>query len=135
MKKTLKVLLLVAFMAVILLALTGCGDKIVATRETEEMGVKMEEKIEISFKKDKVNKVKMTYTFDDKDTAEAMSGILKMSMSMVGEDSGFDVERKGKKVIMKLDAEAFAEMSGEDLGEVDKVALIEELEEDGYKVK
>ncbi len=34
MKKTLKGLLVAIFMLVILLALTGCGDKLVATRET-----------------------------------------------------------------------------------------------------
>ena len=58
MKKTLKILLLVAFMSLVLFALTGCGNKLVATRETEEMGMKMKEEVEISFKGDKVNKVK-----------------------------------------------------------------------------
>ena len=81
MKKTLKGLLVAIFMLVILLALTGCGDKLVATRETEEAGMSFEEKIEVSFKDDKVNKVKMIYTFDDKEIAEAMSGVLKMGVA------------------------------------------------------
>lgn len=135
MKKTLKTLLVAAFMLVILLALTGCGNKLVATRETEEMGMKMEEKIEVSFKKDKVNKVKMTYTFDDKDTAEAMAGILKMGMSMADEDMKIDVKQSGKKVTMTVDAKAYAEMAGEDEVDMNKDELKEMLEEQGYKVK
>lgn len=136
MKKTLKVLLLVAFMAVVLLALTGCGDKLVATRETEEDGMKVEEKIEISFKKDKISKVKMTYKFDSEKNAELMAGIFNMGMAMAEEeDMGFDVKQKGKKVIVKLDAEAYAEMSGEDMEEVSKDEIKESLEEEGYKVK
>ena len=135
MKKTLKVLLLVAFMAVVLLALTGCGDKLVATRESEEMGMEVKEKIEVSFKKDKVNKIKWTYEFEDKDTAEAMSGVLKMSMSMLDEDVDMDIKQSGKKVIMKLDAKAYAAMAGEDEMDIDKDELEEKLEEEGYKVK
>ena len=135
MKKTLKVLLLVAFMSVVLLALTGCGNKLVATRETEEDGMKVEEKIEISFKKDKVNKVKMTYKFDTEENAELMAGIFKMGMAMSEEDMGFEVEQKGKKVVIELDAKAYAEMSGEEVSEVSKEELKKQLKEDGYKVK
>ena len=135
MKKTLKVLLLVAFMSVVLLALTGCGNKLVARRETEEDGMKVEEKIEISFKKDKVNKVKMTYKFDTEENAELMAGIFNMGMAMSEEDMGFEVEQKGKKVVIELDAKAYAEMSGEEVSEVSKKELKEELEEEGYKVK
>lgn len=135
MKKTLKSLLVAVFMLVILLALTGCGNKLVATRETEEMGQKMEEKIEVSFKKDKVNKVKMTYTFDDKDTAEAMAGILKMGMSMSDEDMKIDIKQSGKKVTMTVDAKAYAEMAGEDEADMTKEELKEMLEDEGYKVK
>lgn len=136
MKKTLKMLLVVAFMALVLFALTGCGDKLVATRETEEMGMKMEEKVEISFKKDTINKVKMTYTFEDKETAESMKSLLSLGMSMSEEEmSGLEIKQSGKKVIMELDAEAYAEMSGEELEEVSKDELKEQLEEEGYEVK
>jgi len=134
MKKTLKELLLVAFMAVVLFTLTGCGNKLVATRETEEMGMKWEEKVEIKFKGDKVDSVKMTYTFDDKETAESMKSLLSLGLSMSEEDMGMEVKQSGKKVIMELDAEAYADMEGADL-EVSKDELREELEEEGYKVK
>lgn len=134
MKKTLKALLLVAFMLVTLLALTGCGDKLVATRETEEMGMKMEEEIEVSFKDDKVNKVKMTYTFDSKEQAEAMKSLFTLGMSMNGETTNLDIKQKGKKLTIEADAEAYAELAGEDV-DISKDELREQLEEEGYTVK
>ena len=133
MKKTLKGLLVAIFMLVILLALTGCGDKLVATRETEEAGMSFEEKIEVSFKDDKVNKVKRIYTFDDKEIAEAMSGVLKMGVA--SEEMNVDVKRSGKKVTMTLDAAAYAEMANEDEMNMNKEELREMLEEQGYTVK
>lgn len=134
MKKTLKALLLVAFMLVTLLALTGCGDKLVATRETEEMGMKMEEEIEVSFKDDKVNKVKMTYTFDSKEQAEAMKSLFTLGMSMNGETTNLDIKQRGKKLTIEADAEAYAELAGEDV-DISKDELREQLEEEGYTVK
>ena len=134
MKKTLKSLLLVSFMLVILLALTGCGDKLVATRETEEMGMKIEEEIEVSFKDDKVNKVKMTYTFDSKEQAEAMKSLFSLGMSMNGETTNLDIKQKGKKLTIEADAEAYAELAGEDV-DISKDELREQLEEEGYTVK
>ncbi len=134
MKKTLKALLLVAFMLVTLLALTGCGDKLVATRETEEMGIKMEEEIEVSFKDDKVNKVKMTYTFDSKEQAESMESLFTLGMSMSGETTNLDIKQSGKKLIIEADAEAYAELAGEDV-DISKDELREQLEEAGYTVK
>ena len=139
MKKTLKVLLLVAFMAVVLFALTGCGDKLVATKETEDatMG-NIEEKIEFTFKKDKLNTVKMTYKFEDKETAEEAEKDFNDLMDLVAEygDEELDVEvkRNGKKLTIKLDASTFASMEGEDV-EISKDELKEELEDEGYKVK
>ena len=91
--------------------------------------------IEISFKKDKVNKVKMTYKFDTEENAELMAGIFNMGMAMSEEDMGFEVEQKGKKVVIELDAKAYAEMSGEEVSEVSKEELKKQLKEDGYKVK
>lgn len=135
MKKTLKIMLVVAFLAIALFALTGCGNKLVATRESEEMGMKMEEKVEISFKNDKVNKVKMTFTFDDKDTAESMKSLLSLGFTMSGESSeGFEIKQSGKKVIIELDSKSYASMGNEYAG-LSKEELKEQLEEDGYKVK
>lgn len=134
MKKTLKIMLVVAFLSIALFALTGCGNKLVATRESEEMGMKMKEKVEISFKNDKVNKVKMTYTFDDKDTAESMKSLLSLGLTMSGSSDGVEIKQSGKKVIITLDSEAYADMESE-YEDLSKDELKEALEEDGYTVK
>jgi len=139
MKKTLKVLLLIAFMALILFSLTGCGNKLVATRETddEEMG-KIKEEVVYNFKDDKIDSVKMTFKFEDKETAEKGEEQLiamKSLISAFGEDEiNLDVKRSGKKVTMELDASAFAAMEGSEES-INKDELKEELEEEGYKVK
>lgn len=134
MKKTLKAILVAVIMLVVLLALTGCGNKLVATKESEQNGVKVDEKIEVSFKKDKVNSVKMTYTFETKEQAEAMKGLFNLGLSMT-EDVKMDVDQKGKKLIIKVDAKGYAEMAGTDEVDMSKDELKETLEEEGYKVK
>ena len=45
MKKTLKILAVVAFVLAVLFILTGCGNKLVATKDTEDDNVKYKEKI------------------------------------------------------------------------------------------
>ena len=140
MKKTLKILSVVAFLLVILVSLTGCGNKIVATKETTEDGVTYKEKIEIKLKDDKVDTIKMTMTYDDKDTAEKMKEELETGISylkMLGmETSGIEIEGKGKKVTMQLDAKTFSAMGGVEVSEeVSKDDLKKSLEDEGYKVK
>ena len=61
MKKTLKILAVVAFVLAVLFILTGCGNKLVATKNTEN-DESPSEKIEITFKKDKPDKIKATFT-------------------------------------------------------------------------
>ena len=134
-----KILAVVAFLFVILVSLTGCGNKIVATKETTEEGITYKEKVEIKLKDDKVDTVKMTMTFEDKDTAEKMKDQLDQGIAMLkmmGMDSeGIEIEGKGKKITMKLDAKAFSALSEVEMEEVSKDAIKKDLEEAGYKVK
>lgn len=135
MKKTLKIALLVAFMAVILFALTGCGNKLVVTKEEESMGMKMKEETEISFKNDKINKAKTTYTFDDKDTASGMKAFMTLGTSMSDDYEGIEIKQSGKKIIIEYSsAEAFANMNDVD-EDITKDELKEHYEENEYKVK
>lgn len=139
MNKTIKALLMVAVIIVALFALTGCGDKLVATKTTEEEGltgevVKYEEKIEIKFKDDKVNSVKMTFKFEDKEQAETMKSMFDLMAAMMDEDLEMEVKQSGKKLTIELDAEAYSEMSGEEAN-MSKDDIKKSLEEDGYKVK
>lgn len=131
MKKSLKILAVVAFLFVILVSLTGCGNKIVATKETTEDGITYKEKVEIKLKDEKVDTIKMTMTFEDKDTAEKMKEKLDQGM----DSSGIEIEGKGKKIIMNLDANAFATMGGVEITETSKDDIKKSLEEEGYKVK
>lgn len=131
MKKTTKCLLLVTIMAAILLALTGCGgNKIVATKSSDGY----EEKIEISFKKDKIDEVVMTMEFEEESEAEAF---VELYNQFGDEVEGMEVEQKKKKVVITVDAETFAEMEGIDSDDesMSKEEIKKSLEEDGYKVK
>lgn len=145
MKKTLKILLFVALLATMLFALTGCGNKLVATKttETQDMNgetLKYDEQIEVSFKKDKVNKVKMTYTFDSKDQAkkyvDMYNAMIQLAKSFGGDEVSLpEAKQSGKKVVMNFDAKAYAEFADEDETDISKDELKETLEEEGYKVK
>ena len=145
MKKTLKVSLLIACLLVVLLALTGCGgNKLVATKEVEatEETAKYTEEIEVSFKNDKIDNVKMTFIFENADTAKKYvddyNAMIEM-LQKLDEESKTNIPKltqKGKKAIMELDAKTFAEMAGnEEEVNMTKEELRKSLEEDGYKVK
>jgi len=139
MKKTLKAIILALVIGILVISLTGCGsDKIVATKTTEdEMMGSCKEEITITFKNDKVETIKMSMEFDNEETAQGMYGILSLGMSMdeSGELEGLEIEQKGKKLIMKMDATTYAETEGVSDEDMSKEALKKSLEEDGYTVK
>lgn len=131
MKRTSKSILLVAIMAILLLALTGCGgDKLVATKSSD-FG---DEKIEISFEDDKAKEMVWTIECEDKDEAkEAVETFEQLSENM----DGIKAEQKGKKVVLTIEVEAFAALSGADVDDeaMSKDEFKKALEEDGYEVK
>lgn len=140
MKKVLKSVVLLLIIGMVLVLLTGCGgNKLVATKTTEDdfMGLgKYEEKVELKFKNDKVSEVKMTYEFEKEEAAESMAAIFNLGASMAEEElEGLEVEQKGKKVIMTMDAAMFAEQEGVSDEEMTKEAMKAALEEEGYTVK
>ncbi len=147
MKKTLRNFAIVIAMAMLVVLLTGCGgDKLVATKRTEDeyMG-NYDEKLEITFKDDKASEINMTYTFDDEEQATTMYGYFSLVTSMfVSEDSeeanpleGMEVKQDGKKLTIKMDATAYVETLGEDedTADLSKDAIKASLEEEGYTVK
>lgn len=129
MKKSLKILSIALLCGMMLIALTGCGNKIIATKEAEDFVTEStyEETLEISFKGDKVSKAKMTMEFEKKEAATAYYAIL--SLEELEED--YDVKQKGKKVIVTISGET-AEDQYEDMS---KEEIIEQLEDDDYEVK
>ena len=129
MKKTAKSILLVAIMAILLLALTGCGgDKLVATKSSDEY----DEKLEISFKDDKIEEIVWTMEFSEEEDAESF---VKIFNELGDEMEGMEVEQNGKKVVLTVDAETFAELEGYDNESISKDEIKKSLEEDGYEVK
>ena len=144
MKKTLKIIALIAIMLVAVLTLTGCGNKLVATKDVEATSTepKHSEKIEISFKDDKVNKVKMTYTFENKDDAkefvDSYNALISLASAFASEEESVSLptmEQNGKKAIIEMDSEMYSEMSEETESEMTKDEIKESLEEEGYTVK
>lgn len=127
MKKILKGVILVALMLVMVVALTGCGNKLVATKTSTENGVEMKEKHELKFKGDKLDSIKMTYEFSDEASAAMMGGFMKLAFP--------DTEIDGKKVTMNLNAEDYASQLENSEEDMSKAAVKASLEADGYAVK
>lgn len=136
MKKTAKSIVLALVMGLLLIVLTGCGaNKLVATKSSDDefMG-KYEEKIEISFKDDKADQIVWTMEFEDEDKAESVASIFKLA-SNSDEDTKIDVEQKGKKVTLKMDAKSFASEEDMDDNSLSKEEMKKSLEDEGYTVK
>lgn len=136
MKKTAKSIVLALVIGLLLIALTGCGaNKLVATKSSDDefMG-KYEEKIEISFKDDKADQIVWTMEFEDEDKAESVASIFKLA-SNSDEDTKIDVEQKGKKVTLKMDAKSFASEEDMDDNSLSKEEMKKSLEDEGYTVK
>lgn len=136
MKKTAKSIILALVMGLLLIALTGCGaNKLVATKSSDDefMG-KYEEKIEISFKDDKADQIVWTMEFEDEDKAESVASIFKLANNS-DEDTKIDVEQKGKKVTLKMDAKSFASEEDMDDNSLSKEEMKKSLEDEGYTVK
>lgn len=138
MKKTMKILALTLIMGAMLILLTGCGNnKLVATKTTESEYGDYKETVTVTFKDDKVESFEMVMEFEDEETASSMSGIFNLAVSMdeSGQLDGMEVEQDGKKLTIKMDAEAYAtaeEMSGEELT---REKMEESLKEQGYTIK
>lgn len=133
MKRTIKSAMLLTVLAVILFALTGCGNKLVATKtESDSMFGEYKETVEVSFKKDKADKIKITMEFESEDNAESIASLYKLAGDSV---DGLEVEQKDKKVIITMDPETFADEEGLDDSDLTKDSIKKSLEEAGYTVK
>lgn len=133
MKKTLKISALLAIIAIMLVSLTGCfKNKIVATKHVDadkSMVGAYDEKIEITFKKDKADKIVWTMEFDDEDKAEKMSSLYKEFIKDA------DVDQKGKKIVITIKTKDFADQNDMKEEDLTKDNLVKKLEDQGYTVK
>lgn len=139
MKKVTKSAALLLIMGIALVLLTGCGgNKLVATKTTDDATIgKYKEEIVATFKNDKVNEIEMSMEFDDEEKAKAMYSLYNVGVSMSNDESlkGMKVEQKGKKLVIKMDAKAYAESAGASEDSMTKDALKKSFEEQGYEVK
>lgn len=130
MKKTIKNSVVALIMVILLLSLAGCGgDKITATMSDDDFEMKME----ISFKDDLADKVKMTIEAPSKEEA-------KESVDEFKEEFGekAKVKTSGKKVIIETDLkDMFNEMGISSVNDDDltKENVIEALEMVGFEVE
>lgn len=127
MKKLLKITGLLAVVAMLLLALTGCGgNKLVGTlKEDDYKG-----KVEATFDKDdKLKKMVITMTYKDTDDAKDSYDDAKETF-----ESG-KVKRSGKKVTVTFNAKDFAEMSNQDEDDIDKNLIKKFIETMGFEIK
>lgn len=136
MKKLVKGSLLLMVVAMMLMALTGCGkNKLVATKSNDSESSLLgayDEKIEVTFKKDKADKIVWTMEFKDENKAKSAAGLYQMASSEI---EGLEVKQDGKKVVLNMSVKAFADtadMKDEDLS---RDAFKKALEEQGYTVK
>ena len=129
MKKTIKSIIMLLLVATMLVSLTACGNKLVATKTNKEMGMTIEETVEIKFKDKKASETKITYEFFN--SSEAIIYHDTISMGVLPE--GVTIERKDKSVIVKYSEEYYSSFG--DLGRTTKAEIKEDLEKNGYIVK
>lgn len=136
MNKILKLCALGIFMLMALILLTGCGDKVKATITEEdvmfgEYGID----VQISFKDDKINKVKMTYELEDENKAAALVGFGNLALGYCEEGAEAEYEQKKNKVTIRCNAEGFYQLYDEDYRDLNKNETIEELKNDGFTIE
>ena len=124
MKKLIKQISLIAIMLILVFALTGCGNKMIATKTIDEDGVKAKLKYEIQFENDKVSNIKMITEFESLEFINTLAE---------NEEDKLNIEQDGNKVIMVLTGEQYGELSTEE--EMTKKAIKANLEEEGFKVR
>ena len=158
MKKVLKYSIVILAIVLLVTLLTGCGKEeskndnsnngtanvpkgniVVATRESEddEIGA-IEEKIEATFKNDKIDEVKFTYTFDDEETAQYMKEVYDLAKTLSDEDDEFrnaKIEKNGTSVTLFMNAVMLEETEGLDVEDMTMEEFKEELEREGYTIE
>ena len=121
-------------MAVLLLALTGCGEnkKLVATKDGEDdFFGKYKETVEITFKDKKADKIVMTRELESEEVAKSIEKVI----GYLNTDEGMKFEVNDKKVTITFKPEAYAKEEGLKDSDLSRDSLKKELEDAGYKVK
>ena len=131
MKKSVKIGILLAIIALAIIVLVGCGSKLVATRSSEET----EETYEVKFKGNNISEVKITYDCHDTEVADVLYGIYNGEFG--DPVDGMKAERKENKIIVTMNQDAFITVYTTSDGKPDtsKEGVRKLLEDSGYSVK
>ena len=128
MKKLFKITSLIAVLAMLLLALTGCGGKKLVGN-LEEDGYKV--KLVATFdSKDRLKQMTMTATYDDTDEAKDAYDGAKETYEDFGK-----VKRSGKKVTVTIKGKELAEQVDKDYDEIDRDYVEDFAEKMGFEIK
>lgn len=135
MNKILKLCVIEIMMLIALVVLTGCGDKINASM-TEEDAIwgKCGINLEISFKDDKINKVKIVYELENETKAKAMLGLEDMLTSQ-NDDIKAHFKQNKNKVTIECNDEGFYQLYADYYRGLNKEKTIEKLKEEGFTIK
>lgn len=149
MKKTVKSLFVLMIMAILLVGMTGCGDDekskkdkdeanesnngtLVATKSGEDdFYGKYDERIEVTFKDGKAEKIVMTRELENENTAKSIEKVI----SYLNTEEGMKFEVEGKKIIITFDAKTYIAEQGIKDGDLSRDSFKKVLEEAGYTVK
>lgn len=142
MNKTFKIIfvILVALAAfgLIFFIVTNSGNDLVATTSTNEYN----EKLEVTFKNNKIDTVLVTFTCKDTDYLETLKTGIYFALGLAVEPdeiksalSELDVEQNGNTLKIELSAKEYSLILGTDIDEMNKREVKTTLENSGYKVK
>ncbi len=160
MKKVLKYAVIILAMFTLVVLLTGCGkketpktdnnankgttevsngNKVVGTKTTtdEDVGT-IKERLEATFKNDLIDEVKISFTFDDEETAQFMKDMYDLAKNMAENDDPFKdaiVEKNGTSVTVTMNAEMLEESQGINAQGMNMEEFKEELEIEGYTIE
>ena len=130
MKKTIKQFILILIMFFLVLTLSGCGNKLIATKKEDGTTIKYE----IKFNKNKVSNVKMTAEYESQEYADEEYQTFELINSLASsEEDKLKFKKEGKTVIMVLTGSQYAAIGGTE--ELTKEKIKQTLEEEGFTVK
>ena len=128
MKKLLKITSLLAVVAMLLLALTGCGGKKIVGTMDDDKGKATA--VATFDSKDRLKEFKITYNYKDKDEAEDDYESIKDMFEDVGK-----VKKSGKKITITIKGKDLAEQSNKELDEIDREYMEDAIESMGFEIK
>lgn len=135
MKKIFKHLILITILICTIILLTGCGNRLIATKETEDNGMKVKIEYDMKFKKDIVDTIKMTSTYENEEDAETIYKSYEFINSFAeNEEEKINVQKEENKIIITLTSKQFQELEEEEIG-LTKDEIKKSLEKEGFQIK